>query len=104
MIVLDLSNLGLNGKDAEAVLETAGITVNKNSVPFEKLSPHVTSGIRIGTPAVTTRGMKEPEMEMIAKLIIDILKDPDNERLIKEVKAEVSELCMAFPLYKGNDF
>ena len=101
MILLDLSNLGISGKDAEAVLETAGITVNKNSIPFEKLGPHLTSGIRIGTPAVTTRGMKEPEMEIIARLIINILKKPDKESFIKKTRAEVRELCMAFPLYKG---
>ena len=101
MILLDLSNLGITGKDAEAVLEKAGITVNKNSIPFEKLSPHLTSGIRIGTPAVTTRGMKEVEMEIIARLIINILKKPEKESLIKKTRAEVSELCMAFPLYKG---
>ena len=101
MILLDLSNLGISGKDAEAVLETAGITVNKNSIPFEKLGPHLTSGIRIGTPAVTTRGMKEPEMEIIARLIINILKKPDKESFIKKTRAEVRELCKAFPLYKG---
>ena len=101
MILLDLSNFGISGKDAEAVLETAGITVNKNSIPFEKLGPHLTSGIRIGTPAVTTRGMKEPEMEIIARLIINILKKPDMESFIKKTRAEVRELCMAFPLYKG---
>ncbi len=104
MILLDLRNLGITGKDAEIVLETAGITVNKNAIPFEKLNPHITSGIRIGTPSVTTRGMKEPEMEMIARLIIDILKKPGNERLIEKTRAKVSELCMAFPLYKGYDF
>ncbi|MCP4366841.1 MAG: serine hydroxymethyltransferase [Deltaproteobacteria bacterium] len=104
MILLDLRNLGITGKDAEAVLETAGITVNKNSIPFEKLNPQITSGIRIGTPAVTTRGMKEPEMEMIARLIIDILKKPNNNELIEKVRAEVSELCRTFPLYKGYDF
>ena len=104
MILLDLRNLGINGKDAETVLEKAGITVNKNSIPFEKLNPHVTSGIRIGTPAVTTRGMKEPEMEIIARLIIDILKKPDNEGLIEKTRAQVSELCRTFPLYKGYDF
>ena len=101
MILLDLSNLGITGKDAEVILEAAGITVNKNSIPFEKLSPHLTSGIRIGTPAVTTRGMKEAEMEIIASLIINILKKPDSESLIHKTRAEVRELCMAFPLYKG---
>jgi glycine hydroxymethyltransferase len=104
MILLDLRNLGITGRDAAAVLEIAGITVNKNSIPFEKLSPHITSGIRIGTPAVTTRGMKEPEIEIIAGLIIDILKKPGDEALIKKVRAKVSELCRTFPLYKGYDF
>jgi len=96
--------MGITGKDAGAVLETAGITVNNPSIPFEKLKPHITSGIRIGTPAITPRGMKEPEMEIIARLIIDILKTPDNEGLIKKARAKVSELCRTFPLYKGYDF
>ena len=104
MILLDLRNLGITGKDAASVLEIAGITVNKNSIPFEKLSPHITSGIRIGTPAVTTRGMKVPEMEIIARLIVDILKKPDDEGLVEKARAKVSELCRAFPLYAEYDF
>jgi len=104
MILLDLRNLGITGKDAASVLEIAGITVNKNSIPFEKLSPHITSGIRIGTPAVTTRGMKKPEMVIIAGLIVDILKKPGDERLVEKARAKVSELCRAFPLYEGYDF
>jgi glycine hydroxymethyltransferase len=104
MILLDLRSLGITGKDAASVLEIAGITVNKNSIPFEKLSPHITSGIRIGTPAVTTRGMKVPEMEIIARLIVDILKKPDDEGLVEKARAKVSELCRAFPLYPEYDF
>ncbi|MDY6791908.1 MAG: serine hydroxymethyltransferase [Thermodesulfobacteriota bacterium] len=104
MILIDLRNLGITGKDAASVLEKAGITVNKNSIPFEKLSPHITSGIRIGTPAVTTRGMKKLEMEMIARLIVDILKKPDDDGLVKKARATVSELCRGFPLYEENDF
>lgn len=104
MILLDLRNLGITGKDAASVLEIAGITVNKNSIPFEKLSPHITSGIRIGTPVVTTRGMKVPEMEIIARLIVDILKKPDDEGLVEKARAKVSELCRAFPLYAEYDF
>lgn len=104
MILMDLRNLGITGKDAASILEKAGITVNKNSIPFEKLSPHITSGIRIGTPAVTTRGMKKPEMEIIARLIVDILKKPGDERLVEKSRAKVSELCRAFPLYEEYDF
>lgn len=104
MILLDLRNLGITGKDAASVLEIAGITVNKNSIPFEKLSPHITSGIRIGTPAVTTRGMKKPEMEIIARLIVDILKKPGDEGLVGKTRGKVSELCRAFPLYEEYDF
>lgn len=101
MILLDLRNLNITGKDAEDVLGRTGITVNKNSIPFDKRSPHITSGIRIGTPAVTTRGMKESEMAMIAKFIVDILRKPGDEELIRRVRAKVNELCRAFPLYQG---
>ena len=101
MILLDLRKLNITGKDAEDVLGRTGITVNKNSIPFDKRSPHITSGIRIGTPAVTTRGMKESEMAMIAKFIVDILRKPGDEELIRRVRAKVNELCRAFPLYQG---
>jgi glycine hydroxymethyltransferase len=101
MMIINLRNLNITGKDAEDVLGRAGITVNKNAIPFEKLSPSVTSGIRIGTPAITTRGMKTPEMQIIAELIVDVLQNTDNKALIKATKTKVSELCEAFPLY-GN--
>ena len=99
MMIIDLRNLNITGKDAEDALGHAGITVNKNSIPFETLSPSVTSGIRIGTPAVTTRGMKTPEMQIIADLIVDVLQNYDNDGLIKNTKTKVRELCGAFPLY-----
>jgi len=98
MMLVDLQNLHITGKDAEENLGRAGITVNKNSIPFEKLSPFITSGIRIGTPSTTTRGMKEPEMEIIAKLIVDVLKNLNNETIIKNTRAKVLDLCGAFPI------
>ena len=101
MVLLNLRNLNITGKDAEDVLGRTGITVNKNSIPFDMRSPHITSGIRIGTPAVTTRGMKEHEMAIIAKFIVDILRKPGDKELIEKVRAKVSELCKAFPLYHG---
>jgi glycine hydroxymethyltransferase len=101
MIVIDLRNMDITGKDAEDALGRAGITVNKNSIPFEQRSPAVTSGIRIGTPAITTRGMQTPEMAIIAKLLVDVLKHPSDDSLITKVKADVRELCEAFPLYRN---
>ena len=99
MMLADLRNINITGKDAEIVLEKAGITVNKNSVPFETKGSFVTSGIRIGTPAVTSRGMKEPEMEIIAGLVADVLKNPHDSSIIVRTNAKVRELCEAFPLY-----
>ena len=99
MMIIDLRNLRLTGKDAEDVLGRAGITVNKNFIPFEKLSPSVTSGIRIGTPAITTRGMQVPEMQTIAKFIVDVLQNHKNESIIINTAKKVRELCDAFPLY-----
>jgi glycine hydroxymethyltransferase len=101
MMIINLTNLNITGKDAEDILGRAGITVNKNAIPFETLSPSVTSGIRIGTPAVTTRGMQTPEMEIIAELIVDVLQNTANNALIKDTNKKVRELCEAFPLY-GN--
>jgi glycine hydroxymethyltransferase len=101
MMIINLRNLNITGKDAEDVLGRAGITVNKNSIPFETLSPSVTSGIRIGTPAITSRGMKIPQMQIIAKLIVDVLQNHNNNALIKDTKTKVRELCETFPLY-GN--
>ena len=99
LFLLDLSPRGLTGKKAERALEQAGITVNKNTVPFDKKSPFVTSGIRIGTPALTTRGMKEPEMKRIAGLMARVLENIDDERVIADVRKETTELCDMFPLY-----
>ena len=89
----------LSGKKAEAALEAAGITVNKNTVPFDTRSPFVTSGIRVGTPALTTRGMKETEMTRIADVMATVLEDPANEEKIRAARAQTRELCDAFPLY-----
>lgn len=89
----------LTGKVAENTLVRADITVNKNAVPFETRSPFVTSGIRIGTPAVTTRGMKEPEMIKIADLIDRVLTNTEDDSIISQVRKEVNELSLRFPLY-----
>src|SRR5699024_4779240 len=84
---------------AEKALEKADITLNKNMVPFDTESPFVTSGIRIGTPAMTTRGFKEETFKTVAKLIDKIIQDPDNEEVISEVKKQVGEICEQYPLY-----
>jgi len=100
LILVDLSNKETTGKDAEIALDHAGITVNKNTVPNEKRSPFVTSGVRIGTPALTTRGMKDGEMKQIAKWIAEVLKDPTNDGNLKKIKGQVRELCLKFPIYR----
>jgi glycine hydroxymethyltransferase len=99
LMLIDLRNRGLTGKVAEQALDAAGITVNKNTVPRETQSPFVTSGIRIGTPAVTTRGMREGEMQRIAALIDRVLKAPEDGATIESVRGEVRQLTAAFPLY-----
>ena len=99
LILIDLRNKGLNGKIAEEALGKAAITVNKNMVPFDTESPFVTSGIRIGSPAMTTRGLKEAEFEQIAVLIDRVLQKPDDEQVHQSVENEVRELCERFPLY-----
>ncbi len=99
MMLVDLSGLGVTGKEAEIALEMAGITVNKNAIPFDALGPAVTSGIRVGTPAITSRGMKATEMAVVARMIGDVLKSPGDETIIKRVRQEVRELCEAFPIY-----
>ena len=101
MMIVDLRNLDITGKDAEDALSRAGITVNKNAIPFETRGPMLTSGIRIGTPAVTTRGMKESEMETIARLIAHVLKNHLDENIIAATKKKVFEICEAFPLYRS---
>jgi len=100
LMLVDLTNKGLSGKKAENSLEVAGITVNKNMVPFDVKSPFVTSGIRVGTAAVSTRGMKESEMEIIAGFINDAISNYENEDKLKSIKSEVNSLCSNFPLYK----
>lgn len=103
LMLLDLSNRSITGKEAEKALEQSGITVNKNMVPFDKQSPFVTSGIRLGTPALTTRGMKESEMQYIAGLIDKVLQNLGNETVYREVFGAVQELCKKFPLYELPD-
>ena len=99
MLLADLRNLDVTGKDAETALGLAGITVNKNSVPFDTLGPAITSGVRIGSPAITTRGMKEPEMALIAKMILEVLRNTENDAVIQQVSRRARELCEAFPIY-----
>jgi glycine hydroxymethyltransferase len=99
LMLVDVFSKGLTGKVAEAALGKAGITVNKNAIPFDKNPPMVASGIRIGTPAVTCRGMREPEMETIAELIARALASPEDDRALSSVRAEVQGLCRKFPLY-----
>ena len=103
MMLLDLRNLTLTGKEAEEVLGRAGITVNKNAIPFDPQSPFITSGIRIGTPAVTTRGMKESEMEVIAELIARVLKNRHDEKVIAQIRDRSEQLCRDYPLYPEID-
>jgi glycine hydroxymethyltransferase len=100
LMLVDLRNRGITGKDAERALGAAHITVNKNTVPGETQSPFVTSGVRIGTPAVTTRGMGEAEMRTIAALIDDILRAPADASVAERVTRRVRELAGAFPLYR----
>ena len=100
LMLLDLTDKERTGKEVEALLDKAHITVNKNAVPFDTRSPFVTSGIRIGSPAVTTRGMKEAEMEIIANCVADIIYDMD--AAVEKVSGIISELCMRFPLYEND--
>jgi glycine hydroxymethyltransferase len=99
LMLVDVFSKGLTGKVAEAALGRAGITVNKNAIPFDQNPPMVASGIRIGTPAVTSRGMREPEMDTIAELISHALRSPDDDGTLGAVRAEVEGLCRKFPLY-----
>jgi glycine hydroxymethyltransferase len=102
LMLVDLrpSHIDLTGKDAEHALEEAGITVNKNTVPAESRSPFVTSGLRIGTPALTSRGMMEPEMHRIAGWICNVLDAPTDETVIRQTRSEVGEMCDDFPIYE----
>ena len=100
LMLIDLADKGLTGRDVEDALDEAGITTNKNGIPFDTKSPMVTSGIRLGTPALTTRGMCEKEMRIIASLIASVIDDIENESLIADVRSEVKKLCDNFPLYR----
>jgi len=101
LMLLNLTNLGITGKQAEDKLDLAGITVNKNAIPFDPRKPWDPSGIRLGTPAITTRGMKEEEMKIIGELISKVLHNINNESVIKNVREEVRELSSRFPIYPG---
>jgi glycine hydroxymethyltransferase len=99
LMLIDLTNKNLSGKKVVDALEKAAVTVNKNLIPFDTKSPFVTSGVRVGTPAVTTRGMKEPEMKIIASFIDKAVNNIENEQVLLQIKNEVAELCSKFPLY-----
>jgi glycine hydroxymethyltransferase len=99
LFLVDLSTKGITGKEAQEALEPSGIMVNKNLIPFDSKGPNVTSGIRIGTPAVTTRGMKEQEMDLIAELMDKALTSLNNEAVYTEIKGQVKALCERFPFY-----
>jgi len=99
LMLVDLTNFNITGKEAEEALDKAGITVNKNTIPFDTKPPTVTSGIRIGTPSVTTRGMGEDEMEKIAEIIERVIKNISNDSVIKDMQKKVQELCKKFPIY-----
>uniref|UniRef100_A0A7C4NSP0 Serine hydroxymethyltransferase n=1 Tax=Thermodesulfobacterium geofontis TaxID=1295609 RepID=A0A7C4NSP0_9BACT len=100
LVLVDVSIKGLTGAEAEKILEEAGITVNKNSIPFDTRPPRITSGIRIGTPAITTRGLKEAEVEEVAHYMCEVLKNPDKEDLRKKIREKIREICKKFPFYK----
>ncbi|MCB1195357.1 serine hydroxymethyltransferase [bacterium] len=100
IVLLDVSSVGLTGKIVASALEEAGVTVNKNLIPYDEKSPFVTSGVRLGTAALTTRGMKETEMEQVGKLISTVLKNIENESALKTVRKEVYALCERFVMYQ----
>jgi glycine hydroxymethyltransferase len=101
LFLVDLSGKGITGKEAQEALEPSGIMVNKNLIPFDSRGPNITSGIRIGTPAVTTRGMKEAEMDLIAELMDRTLTNLNNEKVYSEIRAQVKALCERFPFYSS---
>lgn len=104
LMLLDTRNLNITGKDAEKVLDSIGITVNKNAIPFDPTSPFVTSGIRIGTPAVTSRGMDEQAMVTIGRIIASVLKNPKDEASLTQAAREVAELTEQYPIYPGLQY
>ena len=102
LVLLDLVDKGLTGKKAENVLEQANITTNKNMVPNDPQSPFVTSGVRLGTPAITTRGFKEKQAQQVAHWIADVLDESDSSAVITRVQQEVLDVCQQFPVYDGK--
>jgi len=102
LMLIDVFARGITGKVAEKALERAGITVNKNTIPYDTNSPMVASGIRVGTPALTTRGMKEKEMEEVGRLISRALAAVENESSLADIKRDVGKLCQQFPLYAAR--
>ena len=98
LVLVDLTSTGITGRQAEEALGTAGIVVNRNTIPFDKQPPRITGGIRLGTPAVTTRGFGKEEIKQIAAMIIKILSHIDNPRIQKEVREEVGQICSRFPV------
>jgi glycine hydroxymethyltransferase len=102
LMLVDVFSRGITGKVAEAALGKAGITVNKNAIPFDRNPPMTASGIRIGTPAVTSRGLGEAEMDIVGELIVRALKTPDDEAALGMVRTEVERLCRKFPLYPDS--
>lgn len=103
LLLVDLRGVSITGKKAESLLDSVGIAVNKNTIPFDQAGPFITSGIRLGTAAVTTRNMKETEMKAIGKLIADVLKNPEGLSLQAETRRAVTDLCVRFPLYQGQE-
>ena len=100
LVLLDLRDSGFTGKDAEKALSDAGITTNKNAIPFDPQPPAIASGVRIGTPGVTTRGMKEEEIDIIGELIVEAIKNGENQEVLTSCKKRVNDLCSRFPIYK----
>jgi glycine hydroxymethyltransferase len=102
LVLIDLQNKNISGKAAEIALDCAGITVNKNMVPFDPKSPFITSGIRIGSPAMTTRGMGVDEVKIVVDLIDQVIMNHDNKDKINTVRSSVNELCSTFPIYEKD--
>ena len=100
LVLIDLTKVGISGKQGEHALDQAGITVNKNMVPYDTRKPMETSGVRLGTPALTTRGMKEADMEAIGRMIVRVLGNPEDAKTLEQVRGEVDALCERFPLYR----
>lgn len=102
LMLVDLTNMNITGKEAEEALDKAGITANKNAIPFDEKPPSVSSGLRFGTPSVTTRGMEEKEMDEIAEIILATIKNVKNSSAILRINERVKDLCRRFPVYSNS--